>query len=126
MASPNCDDRPTATAVDLIVIHNISLPPGEFGSGYIQQLFTNTLDCTSHSYFESLVELRVSSHLLIERDAALTQFVPFNKRAWHAGESCYKGRNECNDCSIGIELEGTDDEEFTPQQYHQLQQVLML
>lgn len=106
------------------MVHNISLPPGEFGSGYVHQLFTNTLDVTSHSYFESLAGLRVSSHLLIERDGGLTQFVPFNKRAWHAGESCYQGRHACNDFSIGIELEGTDECEFTPQQYQILRHLV--
>ena len=125
VASPNCDDRPIASELDLIVIHNISLPPGQFGTGCIQQLFTNTLDCSRHEYFASLSQLKVSSHLLIERDAALTQFVPFNKRAWHAGESYYEGRNACNDFSIGIELEGTDDDEFTRQQYQRLKEVLI-
>jgi AmpD protein len=121
--SPNYDSRPPGSAIDLLVIHNISLPPGEYGSGCIQQLFGNTLDCTQHPYFARLVDLRVSSHLLIERGGQITQFVSFADRAWHAGQSVYGGRSRCNDFSIGIELEGVDDQPYTEAQYDMLVQV---
>lgn len=124
VASPNCDDRPAGEAIELVVIHNISLPPGEFGGGYIDQLFTNRLDCTVHPYFETLRETRVSSHLLIARTGDLAQYVPFQRRAWHAGESTFQGRTCCNDFSIGIELEGTDDVPFSDDQYPILVQVV--
>jgi len=118
--SPNCDDRPDPTDISLIVVHNISLPPGEFGGPYIEQLFTNRLDTGAHPYFASLAELRVSSHLLIRRDGEVIQFVPFERRAWHAGVSRFQDRSCCNDFSIGIELEGSDEIPFTEQQYVQL------
>jgi AmpD protein len=102
------DDRPDGLAVDLIVIHGISLPPGEFGGPWIDALFTNTLDPAAHPYFQSIAPLRVSAHLLIGRDGKLVQFVPFHRRAWHAGASEYAGRSRCNDFSVGIELEGAD------------------
>lgn len=120
IASPNCDDRPPGCAVDLLVIHHISLPPGEFGGAGIVQLFTNAIDPAAHPYFETLAGTRVSAHFLIRRDGKLLQFVPCAKRAWHAGESSWKGRSRCNDFSIGIELEGTGDAPFTPPQYRRL------
>jgi AmpD protein len=120
IASPNCDDRPPGCAVDLLVIHHISLPPGEFGGLGILQLFTNALDPAAHPYFETLAGTRVSAHFLIRRDGQLLQFVPCAKRAWHAGESSWKGRGGCNDFSIGIELEGTGEDPFTTPQYRRL------
>ncbi len=124
IASPNCNERPDLDDISLIVIHGISLPPGRFGDGYIEQLFTNNLIATEHPYFQDIVSLRVSAHLLINREGVLTQFVPFTNRAWHAGESKYKGRENCNDFSIGIELEGVDDIPYTEEQYLQLAEVL--
>ncbi|MCW9029287.1 MAG: 1,6-anhydro-N-acetylmuramyl-L-alanine amidase AmpD [Kangiella sp.] len=120
MASPNCDERPDNEAPTLIVIHGISLPPGEYGGPWIDALFTNSLDPHAHPYFAEIHQLRVSSHLLIRRDGELVQYVPFNQRAWHAGLSSYEGRERCNDFSIGIELEGTDDEPYEPAQYQVL------
>jgi AmpD protein len=117
LTSPNCDSRPSGTAIDLLVIHNISLPPGEFGGQAVAQLFTNTLDTDAHPYFAQLKGVRVSAHFLIQREGEITQFVPCNKRAWHAGASMWHGRTACNDFSIGIELEGTDFLPFTDQQY---------
>ncbi|HQT25633.1 MAG TPA: 1,6-anhydro-N-acetylmuramyl-L-alanine amidase AmpD, partial [Burkholderiales bacterium] len=105
--SPNCDERPEGTRVDLIVIHNISLPPGEFGGEGVIELFTNKLDESRHPYYSTLSGLRVSSHFFVRREGAIIQFVPTSKRAWHAGVSCFQGREKCNDFSIGIELEGT-------------------
>lgn len=116
-ASPNCDFRPSGVAIDLLVIHNISLPPGEFGGKAIAQLFTNTLDADAHPYFAQLKGVRVSAHFLIQRTGEIIQFVPCNKRAWHAGASAWCGRTACNDFSIGIELEGTDFLPFSDQQY---------
>ncbi len=110
--------------IDLIVVHGISLPPGEFGGDAIAQLFTNTLDSRRHPYFESIVALRVSSHFLIRRDGELVQFVGCNERAWHAGASSWKGRDRCNDFSIGIELEGTDDVPYAAAQYTMLARLL--
>src|SRR5438876_9996349 len=107
MPSPNCDARPAGTDISLLVIHNISLPPGQFGGGYIPDLFTNQLDCNAHPYFEQLRPLRVSAHFLIGRDGAVMQFVSANERAWHAGASSFGGRERCNDFSIGIDIEGT-------------------
>lgn len=117
LASPNCDFRPSGTAIDLLVIHNISLPPGEFGGQAVAQLFTNTLDTDAHPYFAQLKGVRVSAHFLIRRTGEITQFVPCGKRAWHAGASMWHGRTACNDFSIGIELEGTDFLSFCDQQY---------
>ncbi len=122
--SPNCDDRPTGIEPELIVVHNISLPPGEFGGTYIDDLFMNRLDPHKHPYFAQIYTLRVSAHLLIRRDGALTQFVSFDKRAWHAGKSCYQGRRRCNDFSVGIELEGTDELEYEIIQYRRLAQSI--
>ncbi|RFA31267.1 N-acetylmuramoyl-L-alanine amidase [Alkalilimnicola ehrlichii] len=115
--SPNYDERPENIAIDLLVIHNISLPPNEFGGPYIDALFTNALDCELHPFFDQLRGLKVSAHLLIRRDGELLQYVPLHKRAWHAGVSCFDGRERCNDFSIGIELEGCDDQRFTEAQY---------
>lgn len=121
----NHNERP-ADEISLLVIHNISLPAGEFGGPYIEDLFCNRLDPAAHPDFVAIAALRVSAHLLIRRDGSLLQFVPFNRRAWHAGVSCYAGREQCNDFSIGIELEGTDDQPFTDQQYQQLITVTRL
>ena len=115
--SPNCDDRPAGCEVDLVVIHGISLPPQEYGGPYIDQLFTNTLDPQAHPYFAEIIDLRVSSHLLVDRMGGITQYVPFDSRAWHAGKSEFQGRETCNDFSIGIELEGCDDQSYEPVQY---------
>lgn len=121
--SPYFDDRPEDESPSLLVVHNISLPPGEFGGPYIDRLFTGSLDANEHPYFAEIHHLRVSAHCLIRRDGQIIQYVPFNKRAWHAGVSVFEGRERCNDFSIGIELEGTDTVEFTDEQYHQLAQV---
>jgi N-acetyl-anhydromuramoyl-L-alanine amidase len=118
--SPNWDLRPAGEAVTLLVIHNISLPPGEFGGDGIVRLFTNTLDCGAHPYYETLRGLRVSSHFLIRREGELIQFVPCACRAWHAGASVWNGRERCNDFSIGVELEGADDVPYTEAQYRRL------
>lgn len=120
IACPNCDERPPGTPIDLLVIHCISLPPGEFGGPGIIQLFTNSLDHDAHPYYDRLRGLRVSAHFLVRRDGETLQFVPCSKRAWHAGESQWEGRRCCNDFSIGIELEGTDDAPFTAAQYESL------
>lgn len=119
-SSSNCDARPDGCAIDLLVIHNISLPPGQFGGTYIADLFGNRLDYDAHPYFEQLRPLRVSSHFLITRNGGVIQFVSANDRAWHAGVSCFEGRERCNNFSIGVELEGTDFEEFTESQYRAL------
>ncbi|HWP95098.1 MAG TPA: 1,6-anhydro-N-acetylmuramyl-L-alanine amidase AmpD [Gammaproteobacteria bacterium] len=121
--SPNWDARPSPGDIDLLVVHGISLPPGEFGGPWIDDFFTNRLDPGAHPYFRTIAELRVSAHLLIRRDGALTQYVPFTARAWHAGESCFGGRTRCNDFSIGIELEGTDELPYTAAQYGRLAEV---
>lgn len=124
IASPNFDERPPESVIDLLVIHNISLPPNEFGGSYVKEFFQNKLDSSTHPYFQQIKNLQVSSHLLIDRTGKLTQFVPFNKRAWHAGQSCFEGRERCNDFSIGIELEGADDIEYTEAQYRVLRVVI--
>ena len=124
--SPNADDRPPGCTIDLIVIHGISLPPGCFGGGEIQALFCNTLSPQDHDYFPDLQKLRVSAHLLIDREGVLTQFVSFQHRAWHAGVSSFHGRERCNDYSIGIELEGTDTTAYTQAQYQALAPLLKL
>ena len=115
--SPNCDERPEGMRVELVVVHAISLPPGEFGGPGIEELFTNRLDPAAHPYYAGISHLRVSAHFLVRRDGALEQFVPCVKRAWHSGESSWRGRPRCNDYSIGIELEGTDDTPFEDAQY---------
>lgn len=122
--SPNCDDRPAGILPELIVIHGISLPPGEFGGPWIDALFTNTLNPNAHPYFATVHHLRVSAHVLIRRDGDVVQYVPFQQRAWHAGVSSYQGRQRCNDFSIGIELEGTDDSAYSDAQYTQLTDLL--
>jgi N-acetyl-anhydromuramoyl-L-alanine amidase len=114
------DARPPETTIDLLVIHNISLPPGEFGGDWIDDLFHNRLDPNAHPYFAPIAAVRVSAHLLIRRDGWLMQYVPCERRAWHAGVSSFQGRERCNDYSIGIELEGTDDTSFTEAQYIRL------
>jgi AmpD protein len=124
VASPNYDARPTGMEADLIVVHGISLPPGEFGGPWIDRLFTNTLPIDAHPYFTEMGSLRVSSHLLVKRDGAITQYVKFTERAWHAGRSSYHGREECNDFSIGIELEGTDTVAYEASLYHALSKVV--
>ena len=118
--SPHFDERPSGTAVDLIVIHGISLPPGEFGGPWIDRLFTGCLHAGAHPYFAAIVGSRVSAHLLIRRTAEIVQYVPFERRAWHAGPSQYLGRPSCNDFSIGIELEGTDEQAYADGQYEGL------
>ena len=123
MPSPNCDERPPDSGVELLVVHNISLPPGEFGGGYVDALFTNTLDSAAHAYFADIASLRVSAHLLIDRQGGITQYVPFNRRAWHAGESRFQDRDCCNDFSVGIELEGTDELPYEAIQYERLAAV---
>ncbi len=125
IASANCDARPDAQNISLIVIHNISLPPGEFGGPYISQLFTNQLDPNAHPYFADIHQLKVSSHLLIRRTGEIIQYVPLHKRAWHAGASSYCGVENCNDFSIGIELEGTDNTPFEAIQYSTLANCIL-
>ena len=116
-ASPNCDARPDDTPVDLLVVHAISLPPGEFGGPWIDALFMNRLPPDLHPYFAEVHALRVSAHLLIDRAGRAVQYVPLTRRAWHAGQSCFEGRERCNDFSIGIELEGLPGQPFTDAQY---------
>lgn len=123
VVSPNCDERPDPQDISLLVIHGISLPPGRFGGPWIDALFTNTLDPHAHPYFATIAALRVSAHLCIRRDGSMTQYVPFARRAWHAGVSSYGGRERCNDFSIGIELEGTDERPYTARQYARLAAV---
>jgi len=118
--SPNCDDRPAGAGIDVLVIHSISLPPGQFGGPGIEQLFCNRLDPEAHPYYREIHKLEVSAHLLIRRDGAIYQFVPLHRRAWHAGQSCCEGRTRVNDFSIGIELEGADDVPFEDVQYRAL------
>ncbi len=121
---PNCDERPPGTEVTLAVIHSISLPPGEFGGDAIERLFTNRLDPGAHPYYRDIAGLRVSAHFLIRRDGETLQFVPVERRAWHAGASSWRGRGRCNDFSVGIELEGTDDGPFEDAQYAALARLL--
>src|SRR5262245_2119139 len=122
--SPNCDDRPPGTEVTLVVIHSISLPPGQYGGDSIERLFTNRLDPAAHPYFTEIQGLEVSAHFLIRRDGEQVQFVPPERRAWHAGASSWRGRSRCNDFSIGIELEGTEEDVFTDAQYQSLTTLL--
>ncbi len=121
--SPNHDERPAGCGIDLLVIHGISLPPGEFGGPWIDALFCNALDPAAHPYFREVAGLRVSAHVLIRRDGEVVQYVPFERRAWHAGQSCFTGRERCNDFSIGIELEGCDYQPYTEVQYTRLAAV---
>lgn len=118
--SPHFNERPTPLEISLLVIHNISLPPKEYGGNYITDLFMGTLDPTIHPYFEGIYQLEVSSHCLIRRTGEIIQYVSFLDRAWHAGKSCFQGREKCNDFSIGIELEGSDEDPYTDQQYRSL------
>jgi AmpD protein len=118
--SPHCDARPAGTVAELLVVHGISLPPGEFGGPWIDRLFTGTLPPEAHPYFRELAATRLSAHALVRRDGAIVQYVPFGERAWHAGASQYRGRSTCNDFSVGVELEGTDDTPYTEAQYQQL------
>lgn len=117
---PSPHKSPRSLPIDLLVVHNISLPPNEYGERYIHDLFMGTLDCTRHAYFERLEGLQVSAHILINREGHITQFVPFSEQAWHAGISLYQGREACNGYSVGIELEGSDEEPFQEPQYYAL------
>ncbi|MCF2856755.1 1,6-anhydro-N-acetylmuramyl-L-alanine amidase AmpD [Pseudoalteromonas sp. SMS1] len=121
--SPHCDERPNEQDVSLLVIHNISLPAGEFGTPYVDDLFLGAINCEAHPSFQSLKGVRVSAHCFIRRDGQVVQYVPFTKRAWHAGVSYFSGRERCNDFSIGIEMEGTDNIPYTDAQYDALIQV---
>ena len=122
--SPNRDARPDGAKPRMIVVHGISLPPGQFGGPEIEALFTNTLDWDAHPYFDEIRGLEVSTHLLIRRDGAVEQFVPLGERAWHAGASCFRGQHRCNDFSIGIELEGEDETPYDDRQYEALQGIV--
>lgn len=122
--SPNCDERACLEDINLIVVHGISLPPNEFGGVGVQQLFTNQLDANEHPYYAAIKDLKVSAHAYIRRDGEIIQFVPFHKRAWHAGLSEFNGRCQCNDFSIGIELEGADDIPYTESQYRSLAKLV--
>jgi len=118
--SPNCDERPAGTEISLLVVHSISLPPGEYGGDAIERLFTNRLDPGAHPYFREIEGLKVSAHFLVRRGGEIVQFVPVQARAWHAGVSAWRGRSACNDFSIGVELEGTEDTPFADAQYASL------
>ena len=122
--SPNFSDR-EANDISLLVLHNISLPPGKFGGGYVEKFFLNELDSQEHPYFKEIDNLRVSSHLYIKRDGSITQFVPLDKKAWHAGISSFKGQENCNEFSIGVELEGTDEVPYERAQYTSLIEITM-
>lgn len=121
--SPHCDNRPVDSSIDLLVIHGISLPPGQFGAGWIEAFFQGHLAADAHPYFAEIAAQRVSAHLLIRRHGEVAQFVPFHRRAWHAGVSSFEGRSACNDFSIGIELEGCDDIPYEDVQYRMLADV---
>jgi|SRR5262245_50380309 len=122
--SPNQDERPAGAEISLVVLHSISLPPGEYGGEHIERLFTNRLDPAAHPYFAEIHALKVSSHFLVRRDGEVVQFVPVERRAWHAGASSWRGRGRCNDFSVGIELEGTDDSPFEEVQYRELARLI--
>ncbi len=124
--SPNYDARPAGQPVRLIVVHAISLPPGEFGGEDVERFFSNTLEAEAHPYFREIRALRVSAHFFIRRDGAVVQFVPCGRRAWHAGESSWRGTERCNDFSIGIEIEGCDDRPFEPPQYAALARLIRI
>ncbi|MGB6307644.1 MAG: 1,6-anhydro-N-acetylmuramyl-L-alanine amidase AmpD [Steroidobacteraceae bacterium] len=124
IVSPNYDSRPAGVQPDLIVVHGISLPPGEYGGPWIDRLFTNTLPADVHPYFAEIAALRVSSHVVVTRDGAVTQYVPFTQRAWHAGKSIYRGREACNDFSVGVELEGADTQPYEDAQYRTLAELV--
>ncbi len=123
IASPNFGPRPKGSSIDLVVVHSISLPPGVYGGDEVRQLFTNTLDWDAHPYFQQIRGMQVSAHFFIRRDGALLQFVSCDDRAWHAGGSSWRGRDNCNDDSVGIELEGLEGEAFEPAQYDTLAAV---
>lgn len=125
LTSPNCEDRPANCGVDLVVVHNISLPPGEFGGPHIIDLFLNRLDPSVHPYFQDIAHLKVSSHFLIRRSGEVIQFVSTKQAAWHAGVSSWQGREKCNEFSIGIELEGTDTHLYTDAQYARLEELIV-
>jgi N-acetyl-anhydromuramoyl-L-alanine amidase len=123
--SPNCDERPAGVLPEIVVVHAISLPPMEFGGSAVEALFTNTLEADAHPYFAQIAGLRVSAHFFIRREGEIVQCVSTEQRAWHAGVSTWRGRERCNDFSVGIELEGCDDLPFTPAQYDALNEALM-
>lgn len=123
LPSPNCNARPQGIMIDTVIVHGISLPPGEFNTGAIEEFFCERLDFSTHPYFETIANLHVSAHLLIDREGKIIQFVPFNQRAWHAGQSTFQGKDNCNDYSIGIELEGTDEVPYEKIQYERLAEV---
>ena len=125
IASPNCDERPEGAGISLLVVHNISLPPGEFGGDAVVRLFTNRLDFAAHPYYETLRGTKVSTHFLIRRDGELIQFVPCARRAWHAGASSWGGRERCNDFSVGVEVEGVDDQAYADAQYVRLAELFV-
>jgi len=124
VASPNCDARPDGASIRLVVVHGISLPPGEFGGNGIIELFTNRLDPAAHPYYATIADLRVSAHFLVRRDGSLLQFVACRERAWHAGASCWRGVERCNDYSVGVELEGADDVPYEAAQYATLRALV--
>jgi AmpD protein len=124
IASPNCDERPAGAEISLLVLHSISLPPGEYGGDAIERLFTNRLDPQAHPYFAEVFSLKVSAHFLVRRGGELAQFVPVDRRAWHAGASAWRSRSGCNDFSLGVELEGTDDSAFEAIQYRRLCELI--
>lgn len=121
--SPNYGPRPEGAGISLLIVHNISLPPGQFGGDHIERFFCNRLDTSEHPYFETIAGLQVSAHALVRRDGSVVQFVDLRNRAWHAGRSSFAGRDECNDYSIGIELEGTDEIPYTEEQYAALAKI---
>ncbi|MAJ80230.1 MAG: 1,6-anhydro-N-acetylmuramyl-L-alanine amidase AmpD [Porticoccaceae bacterium] len=121
--SPNADDRPSETEINMLVIHSISLPPNDFERSFVDDFFTNCLDVSAHPYFLTIAQLKVSAHLYIDRNGVLTQYVPFGKRAWHAGKSSFQGEHDCNNFSIGIELQGSDHVPFTDEQYSKICRV---
>lgn len=125
VVSPNHDERPEGSVPELILVHGISLPPGEYGGPWIDRLFANALPSDAHPYFAQVAGLKVSSHALIRREGDLVQYVPFHRRAWHAGASSYRGRERCNDFSIGIELEGADERPYEPVQYRKLVELIV-
>ena len=126
LESPNFNDRPVDEDISLLVIHSISLPPKKYNTDHIERFFLNELDFSSHNFYKNIDGMKVSAHVLIKRNGEVIQFVPFNKRAWHAGVSSYKGKNDCNNFSIGIELEGSDDDIFEDIQYKKLSLITSL
>ena len=124
LASPNCDERPPGAVITLLVLHSISLPPGQYGGDAIERLFTNRLDPAAHPYFRDIAGLKLSSHFLVRRGGELLQFVPVRRRAWHAGASCWRGRERCNDFSLGVELEGVEESAFEDIQYERLNELV--